>query len=138
MHRASQAATSKPSPSSAPLHLAPTQPPTPIAQASPAAAASVASSGAQGAAALVRSYLEALAQGDRATAVSYLARGTPSETFMNPDARIESVRSTSVGLAQYHVTADVVTANGEYFVTCTVEQGPSGLQITDHYWIKPQ
>jgi hypothetical protein len=128
-----QNATPKPSPS--PLRSI-SPPPTP--QMPSSSAGSVASVGADGAAAVVRSYLQALAQGDRATAISYLAHGTPSETFMDPNARIESVRSTNVGLSQYHVTADVLTASGEYYVTCIVEQGPSGLQITDHYWIKPQ
>jgi len=129
-------ATKEPSPSPTPLRTIALPPPR-AATPSPGAV-SVASGGANSAAALVRSYLEALAQGNRATATSYLAHGTPNETFMNPDARIESVRSTSVGLAQYQVTADILTASGEYYVTCTVEQGPSGLQITDHYWIKPQ
>lgn len=87
---------------------------------------------------VVRSYLEALAHGDRAGAASYLAHGLPSETFMNPDARIESIRSANIGAQQYRVTADVQTASGEYYVTFTVENGPLGLQITDHYAIKPQ
>ncbi len=90
------------------------------------------------AAALVRSYLEALARGDRAAAATYLAQGTPTETFMNPQARIESIRSASTGPQQYQVTADVQTAGGEYYVTFKVGQGPDGLQITDHYSIKPQ
>lgn len=57
---------------------------------------------------------------------------------MNSGAQIESIRSASVGPQQYQVTADVQTTSGEYYVTFTVESGPSGLQITDHYSIKPQ
>lgn len=57
---------------------------------------------------------------------------------MSSGAQIESIRSASVGPQQYQVTADVQTTNGEYYVTFTVEAGPSGLQITDHYSIKPQ
>lgn len=57
---------------------------------------------------------------------------------MTGDSRIESLRSASVGSKQYQVTADVQTATGEYYVTFTLEQGPIGLQITDHYSIKPQ
>jgi hypothetical protein len=107
--------------------------------AMPAAASTAASvAGADPAAALVRSYLQALARGDLATATSYLAHGTPSETFMNSGSHIESIRSASVGAQRYQVTADVQNANGEYYVTCTVEPGPAGLQITEHYWIKPQ
>jgi len=90
------------------------------------------------ASAIVRAYLNALARGDRSTAAGYLARGTPSEVFMNTGARIESIRSANVGSEQYKVTADVQTGNGEYYVTFTVEPGPAGLQITDHYAIKTQ
>jgi hypothetical protein len=57
---------------------------------------------------------------------------------MSGDARIESIRSASVGPQRYQVTADVVTSGGEYYETFSVEQGPSGLLIADHYWIKPQ
>lgn len=87
---------------------------------------------------LVRSYLDALAHGDRTTAATYLTHGLPSESFMNQGARIESIRSASVGPQEYHVTADVFTTSGEYYATFTVEAGPSGLVIADHYWIKPQ
>ncbi|MFZ0031835.1 MAG: hypothetical protein WAK84_08175, partial [Candidatus Cybelea sp.] len=90
------------------------------------------------AASLVRSYLGALASGDKTKAASYLARGTPTETFMTSDSHIESIRSANVGAQQYQVTADVQTTSGEYYVTFTVEQGPTGLLITDHYSIKPQ
>ncbi len=86
----------------------------------------------------MRSYLGALARGDRSAAAGYLAHGAPSETFMNGNAHIESIRSTSLGPQRYHVTADIETSGGEYYVTFTVEQGASGLQIVDHYAIKPQ
>lgn len=57
---------------------------------------------------------------------------------MSEGAQIQSLRSAKVGPQQYQVTADVQTHAGEYYVTFTVESGPSGLQITDHYSIKPQ
>ena len=95
-------------------------------------------SGDDRAAGVVRSYLEALARGDRATAGSYLASGLPSETFMSPNARIESIHASPLGTAQYRVTADVQTTDGEYYVIYTVQQGSGGLQITDHYALKPQ
>jgi hypothetical protein len=94
-------------------------------------------SGDTRAAAVVRSYLGALAHGDRETATSYLAHGTPTETFMNSGARIASIRTAAGGAEQYTVTADVQTSSGEYYTTFTVQQGPIGLQITDHYTIKP-
>ena len=62
----------------------------------------------------------------------------PTETFMNSNSHIESIRSANVGAQQFQVTADVQTTSGEYYVTFTVEQGPTGLLITDHYAIKPQ
>jgi hypothetical protein len=87
---------------------------------------------------VVRSYLNALARGDRTTAATYLARGVPTETFMSNGSHIESIRSASIGHEQYQVTADVQTNSGEYYITFTVQQGPGGAQIADHYWIKPQ
>ncbi len=79
-----------------------------------------------------------MSRGDKATAGSYLAHGAPSETFMSSGSHIESIRSASEGAGQYKVTADVQTSAGEYYVTFTVAPGPAGLQITDHYAIKPQ
>jgi hypothetical protein len=88
---------------------------------------------------LVRSYIDAVARGDRTTAASYLSQGLPSETWLNSESRIESIHSTSIGPQQYRVTADIIQTNGsEYYMTFTVEQGAAGLQITDHYTIKPQ
>jgi hypothetical protein len=104
----------------------------------PTASAAPATVAGDRATSLVRSYLGALASGDKTRAASYLAHGTPTETFMTSDSHIESVRSANVGAQQYQVTADVQTTSGEYYVTFTVEQGPTGLQITDHYSIKPQ
>jgi hypothetical protein len=103
----------------------------------PPTATAVAETPDDNASSLVRSYLDALAHGDRSTAAAYLTHGLPNETFMSQGARIESIRSASVGPQQYHVTADVFTASGEYYDTFTVEAGPSGLAIADHYWIKP-
>jgi hypothetical protein len=113
----------------APLHHVPTSSPSPPA---------VALTGGDQAAGVVRSYLGALARGDRAAATAYLAHGTPSENFMDTSAHIESIRSASNGGQQYTVTADVQTSSGEYYITFTVAPGPGGMQITDHYSIKPQ
>jgi hypothetical protein len=113
----------------APLHHAPAASPSPAA---------VALTGGDQAAGVVRSYLGALARGDRAAASAYLAHGSPSENFMDSSAHIESIRSASNGSQSYTVTADVQTTSGEYYITFTVQPGPGGLQITDHYSIKPQ
>jgi hypothetical protein len=101
-------------------------------------AALVAGSGDDRAATVVRSYLQALSRGDRPGAAAYLAHGAPSETFMSSGSHIASVRSASVGSGTYKVTADVETASGEYYITFTLEPGPAGLEITDHYAIKTQ
>lgn len=109
------------------------------ATAKPPAATPVAVAGTDDrATSVVRSYLQALSRGDRPGAAAYLAHGTPSETFMGSGSHIESIRSASVGPQAYKVTADVQTASGEYYVTFTLERGPAGLQITDHYAIKTQ
>lgn len=86
----------------------------------------------------MRSYLGALARGDRATATTYLQRGLPGEAFMDSNARVVSVRSSATGSQTYKVTADVQTSSGEYYITFTVEPGAGGLQIVDHYAIKTQ
>jgi len=57
---------------------------------------------------------------------------------MSSGSHISSIRSASVGPDTYKVTADVETASGEYYVTFTLEPGPAGLEITDHYAIKTQ
>ena len=112
-------------------------PATPIAAAATTPAPNFVSSNSDQASSIVRSYLGALARGDRATATTYLARGLPSENFMDPSSRIVYVRSEPAG-NQYKVSADVETSTGEYFITFTVQQGTGGLQITDHTAIKPQ
>lgn len=89
------------------------------------------------AAAIVRSYLGALARGDRATATSYLAHGLPNEGFMDANSRILSIHPES-SASPYKVSADVQTSTGEYYITFTLQQGTGGLQIVDHYAIKPQ
>jgi len=85
---------------------------------------------------VVRSYLQALQRGDRATATTYLADGLPTETFVNSQAHIVSIASSSLSAHQYQVNADVQTPTGEYFLTFTVQQDSSGLRITDHSYVK--
>ncbi len=110
----------------------------PPATAPPAPAHTAPPSGNTHAASVVRSYLEALARGDRGTASTYLAHGYPTESFMNSESRIESISSANVGGQQYRVGADVQTSSGEYFITFTLQQSAGGMLITDHSAIKPQ
>ncbi|HTX59597.1 MAG TPA: hypothetical protein VMH02_07925 [Verrucomicrobiae bacterium] len=110
--------------------------PVPVTEA-PAAALPAASSAASGGASgIVRAYLGALERGDRATAAGYLLRGSPTESFIDPSSSILSVRSDAIGGGSYRTTADVHTSSGEYYITFTLEPGPAGLQIADHYAIK--
>ena len=86
---------------------------------------------------VVRAYLYALARGNTAQAISYLASGSPEEPFMRDGARIGAIESTSNGDGTYLVTADVRTRSGHYRVTCTVAALPQGMVITDHFYVKP-
>jgi hypothetical protein len=87
---------------------------------------------------VVRSYLAAMTQGDKEAASAYLAGGEPTESFLNSSTAVQSVRSEALSADRYRVTADMRSGGTEYYETFTVAPGPGGLQITDHYWIKPQ
>ena len=110
---------------------------TPVIAAAATPAPNYVAAGSDQAASIVRSYLGALARGDRATATSYLAHGLPSEGFMDANSRIVSIRNETTG-SPYKISADVQTSSGEYYITFTLQQGTGGLQIVDHYAIKPQ
>ena len=57
---------------------------------------------------------------------------------MKPDTRINDISGTPNSNGSYRVTADVSDSNNqEYFITFNVQPGPNGMQITDHYTIKP-
>lgn len=85
----------------------------------------------------MRNYLAALARNDVATASSYLASGTASETFMANGGHVQSVTARSAGVSgAYKVTANVATSSGDYFIEFTVQGGGDGYIITDHYAIK--
>ncbi len=106
---------------------APTETPAPVAPGG----------GSDRATAVVHSYLSALARGDESSAASYLMSGLPNEKFMGPGAKITSINAVKNADGTYKVTADIQTQSGEYFETFTVENGPNGMQISDHYAIKP-
>jgi hypothetical protein len=90
------------------------------------------------AAAVVRLYLDALARGNTAEARSYLSSGEPSESsFMDRSARLASLNTTQNADGTYKVDTDLTTANGEYYITFTVNVAPGGAVITDHVAIKP-
>jgi outer membrane biosynthesis protein TonB len=135
------APSSTPSPAVTPAEVTTTAPKSlpasaRLATASPATPAAVASAD-EGAAWVVRSYVQAVARGDQATAATFLMHGRPTETFISADSRIKSIRSTPLGGSGYTVKIDVRNASGEFYGTFTLEPGASGLQISDHSWTAP-
>jgi hypothetical protein len=86
------------------------------------------------AAAIVRAYIGALANGDTSTATGYLASGIPSESFINPNvnATINDLRTVPNGDGSFTVTAQIATSKGSYLETFTVTHNQYGMQITDH------
>jgi hypothetical protein len=83
------------------------------------------------AAAIVRSYLTALANGESSFATGYLRSGLPSEDFMK-GGRVTNVQATPNGDGSFFVTAEMTAAGGVYTENFRVVNGPQGLQITDH------
>jgi hypothetical protein len=77
-----------------------------------------------------------LSRGDRSGASGYLSTGSPTETFMDSSAKVQSVHADATGRGTYKAGADVVTSTGEYYITFTLAPGPGGLQIQDHFAIK--
>jgi hypothetical protein len=117
-----------------------TETPKPAAPAAnPTAVNGMSASGPAGASAVVSSYVHALMQGNRTTAASYLSQGQPNESFIGAKTQVNSISSAVPNAnGTYRVTADVTGDDGqEYFITFTVQSGPFGMQITDHYSIKP-
>ncbi|MDE2481894.1 MAG: hypothetical protein KGN02_06860 [bacterium] len=116
----------------------PTPSPTPKPTATPTPVQITGAASADHAAAIVSSYLAALARGQQSLATGYLMRGLPNESFMSAAARVSGVQSTKNADGSFKVTADIATPTGEYFETFKVEPGPQGLQISDHFAIKVQ
>jgi hypothetical protein len=82
---------------------------------------------------VVRAYIGALERGDPQTAATYLANGTPDESFIDANTRITSITSTDNGDGTYKVRADLQTSGGEYVETFTVASG----KILDKTETKP-
>lgn len=117
-------------PTPRPVTAAPS--PTPNATATPVLITGA--STRQHAAAIVRAYINALADGEPATATGYLANGIPTESFLNPNVavRITNLGAEPNGDGSYEITAQIQTSKGNYLETFTVKPGPYGLQITSH------
>jgi hypothetical protein len=104
-------------------------PATPSPSPSPALITGAATS--DHAAAIVRSYLNAMANGESSFATGYLRRGLPTEDFMK-GGHVTSVQATANGDGSFFVTAQMVAPAGNYTENFRLENGPNGLQITDH------
>lgn len=86
---------------------------------------------------VVQAYLENLRRGNFAGATQYLANGDPTETFIESSSRIGHYTSRLDDDGSTHVTADVTTSHGTYFLTFKVENTAAGQRITEHTAIKP-
>lgn len=92
---------------------------------------------------LVRGYLEALIRGDEASGYAALGGdpGDPGltlseEAFLDPSARVTSVRTTSADAQTALVEAEISTAKGMYYGTYHIAYGKHGAYITRHDYIK--
>jgi hypothetical protein len=83
------------------------------------------------AAAIVRSYLTALANGESSFATGYLRTGLPTEDFMK-GGKVTNVQATANDDGSFFVTAEMTAQGGVYTENFRVVNGPQGLQITDH------
>jgi len=98
---------------------------------------------ASSAPAVVRRYLDALLHGNEAGAYTALggAAGDPGltlseESFLDPGAKIDSLRTTPVSPMEAQVDAEITSAKGTYEATYRVKYGPHGAYITSHDYIK--
>lgn len=131
-------ATRTPRPAPSPLPTIAPRRTQPIARREePSVTPAPAAEPANPAAGVVRSYLETIRRGNFAGAAQYLANGDPNETFIEASSRIQNVSSRRNEDGSYHVTADVTTSRGTYFLTFTVESTDLGQRITEHTAIKP-
>jgi hypothetical protein len=91
------------------------------------------------ASAIVRRYVDALIHGDDKTA--YAALGSPGGTlseqaFLDPSARIVSLKVTRIDASNASVGCEIVAAKGHYYATYHVTAATSGPYISEHDYIK--
>jgi hypothetical protein len=87
----------------------------------------------------VRRYIEALIRGDEKTA--YLALGGEGGTlseqaFLDPAARIVSVKVTRIDASNASVGCEIASAKGHFYATYHVTAASSGPYISQHDYIK--
>lgn len=92
---------------------------------------------------VVRQYIGALTRGDEPTGFALLG-GAPGDrglslseqSFLDPTARITSVRVTPIDATDAKVECEISAAKGTYFATYQVTSGPRGTYIAQHEFIK--
>jgi hypothetical protein len=97
----------------------------------------------EAATALVRRYIDDLIAGDEAGAYAALG-GTSSdrsltlkeEAFLDKDAHITSIRVSRADAAGATVDAEITSNRGSYVATFHVINGPNGISINQHDYIK--
>ncbi|GAC1413683.1 MAG: hypothetical protein NVSMB64_23930 [Candidatus Velthaea sp.] len=109
---------------------------TPVPTAAPATIVTSASSA-------VRSYIGALMRGDETAGYAALGgtageRGLTlsEEAFLDPTARITSLRTSKVDENNATVECEIASSKGTYYATYHVTLGPRGATITQHDYIK--
>lgn len=120
------------------------QPSASAASAVPAHSPSAGTPVTRDAAALVRRYLAAIMRGDEPAAFAALG-GAPGdkglnlseEAFLDPKARILSLRTRARGEASATVEVEIASSKGTYFATYRVAPGNQGPVIESHDFIKP-
>jgi hypothetical protein len=93
--------------------------------------------------AVVRRYLGSLISGDETSAYAALG-GAPGdagltlseESFLDPNAKIDSIKTTPVSPMEAQVDAEITSAKGTYEATYRVKYGAHGAYITSHDYIK--
>ena len=85
----------------------------------------------------VRAYIGALMRGDPQTASSYLGNGSPDETFINSQTRIQSIAETVNTDGSSSVLVVMQTPAGEYRETFEVAGGAGGTRILGKSATKP-
>ncbi len=140
---AAPAATSAPE-TAVPVPAATAAPAVPAATVAPAATAVSPESPAgsaydEHASAVVRRYIDALVRGDQKSAYDALggAGGTLTEqAFIDPTARIVSLKVTRIDAANASVGCEIRSAKGRYYGTYHVTAATSGPYISQHDYIK--
>ncbi len=91
----------------------------------------------------MRRYIDALIRGDEKTAYSALGEspGTApgaltEESFLDPNARIISLKVTRIDASNAAVACEIRSAKGHYYATYHVTASSGGPYISEHDYIK--